>query len=81
VITTARKVFALLGEKTGAFEAIVSEDLDNVVPEKLKQLATGDLDAETEPGTWQPGTPIAHPCHGRYHPSGIADTEPEGTPT
>jgi type 1 glutamine amidotransferase len=37
-IPTARKVFTLLGEKTGAYEAVVSEDLANFEPDKLKQF-------------------------------------------
>ncbi len=37
-IPTARKVFKLLGEKTGAYEAVVSEDLANFEPDKLKQF-------------------------------------------
>jgi type 1 glutamine amidotransferase len=50
VIPTARKVFTLLGEKTGAFEAVVSEDLAHFEPEPLKQFdavifanTTGDV--------------------------------------
>lgn len=37
-IPTARKVFSLLGEKTGAYEAVVSEDLANFEPEALKRF-------------------------------------------
>jgi type 1 glutamine amidotransferase len=37
-IRTAQQVFRLLGEKTGAYEAIVSEDLANFEADKLKQF-------------------------------------------
>jgi hypothetical protein len=37
-IRTAQQVFKLLGEKTGAFEAVVSDDLANFEPDKLKQF-------------------------------------------
>jgi len=37
-IRTAQQVFTLLGEKTGAFEAVVSEDLANFEADKLKQF-------------------------------------------
>ena len=37
-IRTAQEVFRLLGEKTGAFEAVVSDDLANFEPDKLKQF-------------------------------------------
>jgi hypothetical protein len=37
-IRTAQQVFTLLGEKTGAFEAVVSQDLDNFETDKLKQF-------------------------------------------
>lgn len=37
-IRTAQQVFALLGEKTGAFEAVVSEDLANFEADKLRQF-------------------------------------------
>ena len=49
-IPTARQVFTLLGKKTGAFEAVVSEDLANFEADKLKQFdavifanTTGDV--------------------------------------
>ena len=49
-IPTARKVLALLGEKTGAYEPVVSEDLAHFEPDKLKHFAavifantTGDV--------------------------------------
>jgi type 1 glutamine amidotransferase len=49
-IRTAQQVFKLLGEKTGAYEAVVSDDLANFEPEKLKQFdavifanATGEV--------------------------------------
>jgi len=49
-IRTAQQVFTLLGEKTGAFEAVVSEDLANFEADKLKQFdavifanTTGDV--------------------------------------
>ncbi len=37
-IRTAQQVFRLLGEKTGAFEAVVSEDLADFEEDKLKQF-------------------------------------------
>jgi len=37
-IRTAQQVFKLLGEKTGAYEAIISDDLTNFEVEKLKQF-------------------------------------------
>ena len=37
-IRTAQQVFKLLGEKTGAFEAVVSDDLANFEPHRLKQF-------------------------------------------
>ena len=37
-IRTAQQVFRSLGEKTGAFEAVVSEDLANFEADKLKQF-------------------------------------------
>ena len=37
-IRTAQRVFTLLGEKTGAFEAVVSDDLANFEADKLKQF-------------------------------------------
>jgi uncharacterized protein len=37
-IRTAQQVFKLLGEKTGAFEAVVSDDLATFEPDKLKQF-------------------------------------------
>ncbi len=35
-IPTANKAFAIMGKKTGAFEAVVSDDLAHFAPEKLK---------------------------------------------
>jgi len=37
-IRTAQQVFTLLGKKTGAYEAVVSDDLANFEPDKLKQF-------------------------------------------
>jgi type 1 glutamine amidotransferase len=37
-IRTAQQVFRLLGEKTRAYEAVVSDDLANFEPDKLKQF-------------------------------------------
>jgi len=37
-IRTAQQVFTLLGEKTGAFEAVVSEDIANFEADKLRQF-------------------------------------------
>jgi len=37
-IRTARQVFTLLGEKTGAFKPVVSDDLANFEADKLKQF-------------------------------------------
>jgi type 1 glutamine amidotransferase len=37
-IRTAQEVFRLLGERTGAFEAVVSDDLANFEADKLKQF-------------------------------------------
>ncbi len=37
-IRTAQQVFKLLGEKTSAFEAVISEDLANFEADKLKQF-------------------------------------------
>jgi len=37
-IRTAQQVFKLLGEKTGAFEAVVSDDLDHFEPGNLRQF-------------------------------------------
>jgi uncharacterized protein len=37
-IPTARKVFSLLGEKTGAYEAVVSEDLAHFEADRLAQF-------------------------------------------
>jgi len=37
-IRTAGQVFKLLGEKTAAYEAVVSDDLANFEPDKLKQF-------------------------------------------
>ncbi|MEI7945493.1 MAG: ThuA domain-containing protein [bacterium] len=37
-IRTAQQVFTVLGEKTGAFEAVVSDDLANFEADKLKQF-------------------------------------------
>ena len=37
-IRTAQEVFRLLGEKTGAFEVVVSDDLANFEADKLKQF-------------------------------------------
>jgi len=37
-IRTAQQVFKLLGEKTGAFEVVVSQDLANFETDKLKQF-------------------------------------------
>lgn len=37
-IRTAQQVFTLLGKKTGAFEATVSDDLANFEPDKLKRF-------------------------------------------
>jgi type 1 glutamine amidotransferase len=49
-IRTAQQVFKLLGEKTGAYEAVVSDDLANFEADKLKQFdavifanATGEV--------------------------------------
>ena len=49
-IRTAQQVFKLLGEKTGAYEAVVSDDLGNFEADKLKQYdavvfanATGEV--------------------------------------
>lgn len=37
-IRTAQQVFRLLGKETGAYEAVVSDDLANFEPDKLKQF-------------------------------------------
>ncbi|MCL5278358.1 MAG: ThuA domain-containing protein [Planctomycetes bacterium] len=37
-IRTAQQVFALLGKKTGAYEAVVSDDVANFEPDKLKRF-------------------------------------------
>jgi hypothetical protein len=37
-IRTAQQVFTLLGNKTGAYEAVVSDDVANFEPDKLKQF-------------------------------------------
>ena len=37
-ILTAQQVFKLLGEKTGAYEAVISDDLANFEADKLKQF-------------------------------------------
>ena len=49
-IRTAQQVFKLLGDKTGAYEAVISDDLANFEPDKLKQYdavvfanATGEV--------------------------------------